>query len=243
MGDKMIPMDEKYRKKHYSKGFLAAMVKDARGGGIALIICGAVLALMGAGILWILIAVMTDGGFNVSEDVGVTVFFGILGLIFLIPGILIVKYGIKRCKLGEAGWIEESMQASGYPESIIRDFANQAMEDGSLILQLGTSGGKGFLTRDYISFGGIIIKIEDIAGAYFVETSYTANINGKTKRIYSKNIKIVSNHNTAAGSEAKENSVKQLLDMLTQKNSAIDTQGGRLLSEKEYEDKVKELSK
>lgn len=58
-----------------------------------------------------------------------------------------------------------------------------------------------------------------------------------------KNIKIVSNHKTVAGSEAKENTVKQLLDMLTQKNPAIDTQDGRLLSESEFNTKVEELSK
>lgn len=238
----MFPMDEKYRKKHYPNGFIAAMAKNERGGGVALIICGAVLALMGAGILWMLIEVTLDGGFNVSENLGVMVFFGIVGLIFLVPGILLIWYGIKRSKVGEDGWIKESMVASGCQESTVRDFANQVMEDGSLVLQLGTSGRKGFLTRDYICFQNIIIKMEDIAGAYFVETSYTANINGKIKRFYVKNIMVVSNHNTKNGSEARESTVKQLLDMLTQKNPAIDTQGGRLLSEKEYEDKVKELN-
>ncbi len=243
MGDKMIPMDEKYRAKHFPKGFFAAMAKDARGGGVALIICGAVLALMGAGILWMLISMMLDGGFDVSEEAGVMIFFGILGLIFFIPGILIVRFGVKRSRMGEEGWIQESMEASGYQESTIRDFANQALEDGSLRLQLGTSGMKGFLTRDYISFHNIVIKIEDIVGAYFVEMSYTVNVNGKTKRMFNKNIRIVSNHKTAAGSEAKEDTIKKLLDMLTQKNPAIDTQGGRLLSEKEYDQMVEQLGK
>ncbi len=243
MGDKMIPMDEKYRAKHFPKGFFAAMAKDARGGGVALIICGAVLALMGAGILWMLISMMLDGGFDVSEETGVMIFFGILGLIFFIPGILIVRFGVKRSRMGEEGWIQESMEASGYQESTIRDFANQAMEDGSLRLQLGTSGMKGFLTRDYIFFHNIVIKIEDIVGAYFVEMSYTVNVNGKTKRMFNKNIRIISNHKTATGSEAKEDTIKKLLDMLTQKNPAIDTQGGRLLSEKEYDQMAEQLGK
>lgn len=243
MGDKIILMDEKYREKHFPKGFFAAMAKDARGGGIALIICGVVLALMGAGILWLLIAMMLAGSFDVSEDVGVMVFFGIVGLFFLVPGILIIRYGIKRSKMVERGWLEECMEVSDYTESTILDYANQVLEDGSMRLQLGTSGTKGFLTKDYISFLNIVVRIEDIIGAYFVETSYTVNINGKTKRMYMKNIKIVSNRKIVTGSEAKEDTVKQLLDMLTQKNPAIDTQGGRLLSENEFDKMVEELGK
>lgn len=241
MGDKLIPMDEKYRAKHYPKGFIAAAVKDARGGGVALIICGAVLAFIGAGILWLLIRTMIGGDFDLSQDISVVVVLGIVGLVFLVPGILLVRYGIKRSRLGENEWIQETVKASGYPESVVQDFANQALEDQSIVLQLGSSGVKGFLTRDYISFYNTMIKIEDIAGAYFVETSYTANINGRTKRMYNTNIKVVSKHKTAIGSEAKEKTVKQLLDMLLQKNPAIDTQGGRLLGEEEFEKKKEEL--
>lgn len=250
MGDKIFQMDEKYRSQHYPKGFFAAAVKAERGAGVELIIYGAVFALIGACIFWGLIVMMMGGDFDLSEDVSmividvsVNVVLGIVGLVFLVPGILIIRFGIKRCRLGEDAWIQETAQASGYQESIIRDFANQALEDESFILQFAASGVKGFLTRDYIYFYKMITKIEDIAGAYFVETSYTANINGKSKRMYCRNIKIVSNHKTVSGSQAKENTVKQILDMLWQKNPAIDTQGGRLLSENEFDQKVEELGK
>lgn len=242
MGDKIFPMDEKYRAKHYPKGYLAAMVKDAKGAGVALIICGAVLALIGAGILKMVISVATEGDFDISENVGVVVFLVIVGLVFLIPGILIIRYGIKRNRLGEDGWIRENVEASGYQESEIRDFANQALEDGTLVLKLGTSGIRGLLTRDYIAFQNII-KIEDIAGVYFVQTSYTVNVNGKTRRMYNKNIKIVSKHNTVSGSEAKEESVRQIANLLMQKNPAIDTQDFRLLSEDEFEKMLEERKK
>ncbi len=46
MADKKVVMDSKYREKHYPRGFYAAMVKNTRGGGIALIICGLLLALI-----------------------------------------------------------------------------------------------------------------------------------------------------------------------------------------------------
>lgn len=243
MGDKIITMDEKYRQKHYSKGFFAALAKNERGGGVALIICGAVLALIGGGVLWLVISFALTGKFNLPDETSVVIVLAVVGLLFFVPGVLIIRYGIKRSKVGENDMLSEMAEASRYPESTVRDFANQALEDGSLVLQLGTSGTKGFLTRDYISFFHLVIKIEDIVGAYFVETSYTINVNGKTKRMYNKNIKIVSNQKTSTGSEAKENSVRQLLDMLTQKNPAIDTQGGRLLSESEYNKIEEELKK
>lgn len=247
MGDKIITMDEKYRQKHYPKGFFAQLIKQAKGGGVVLVICGAVLALMGAGILWLLISMISSGSFDVSEDMGAMVVFAIIGLVFLIPGILIIRFGIKRGKTGESDWINTFVEASGYPEGTIRDFVNQAMEDGSLKFILGSQRTEGFLTRDYIFFLNFvhpcIIKIEDIVGAYLVQTSYTANINGKTKRMYNDNIMVVSNHKTTTSSQAGEKTVKQILDMLTQKNPAIETEGGRMLSEKEFDAKIEALNK
>ncbi|MDE5587822.1 MAG: phage holin family protein [Acetatifactor sp.] len=247
MGDKLITMDRQYREKHYPKGFFAAMAKEGRGSGVALIICGAILAFIGGGILWIVISVAADGGFNISEDMSEVIFFSIVGLIFLIPGLLIIWFGIKRCRTNEDIWLQKSVEASGYPESVMRDFANQALEDGSLKMLLGAARTQGFLTRDYIFFDNLVypcvIKIEDIAGAYLVQTSYTTNVNNKRVRIYSKNIMVVSNHKTSIMSEADEDTVRQLLDMLTDKNPAIDTEGGRMLSENEYNEKEEMLKK
>lgn len=247
MGDKLITMDRAYREKHYPKGFFTAMAKSARNGGIALIICGAVLALMGGGILWMVISVALEGGFDLSEELSVMIFLSIVGLIFLVPGLLIIWFGIKRRTTDENYWLKKSMEASDYPESTIRDFANQALEDGTLMMTLGTSRTQGILTRDYIYFNNLlspsVIKIEDIAGAYLVQTSYTVNVNGKRARMYNMNIMVVSNHGTSTASEAKEDTVRQLLDMLTDKNPAIDTKGGRLLSENEYNDIVETLKK
>lgn len=245
MGDKIITMDSAYREKHYPKGFFAQMAKEARGGGIVLIICGQILALIGLGILYILAAMAVSKDVDISGHMGENIFFGIVGLVFLIPGILIIRFGIKRCRSKESDWIQKCVEASGYSESIIRDFADQVLEDGTLVMTLGTSRTGGMLTRDYIFFGNLlnpcVIRIEDIAEAYLVETSYTVNINGKIKRMYQKNIMVLSNHGTDIGSEAKEETVTRLLDILTDKNPTIDTDGGRLLSESEYESRKKML--
>lgn len=246
MGGKLITMDSQYREKHYPKGLFGAMTKDARGGGVALVICGILLALMGAGALWLLAAMLLDEAFDSSEDIGVKIFFGFLGLLYLGLSLLVAWMGIRRGRSGENDWLQKSVEVSGYPESTIRDFADQAMEDGSLKLLLGASRSQGFLTRDYIFFYNLlypcVIRIEDIVGAYLVQTpyrtsSYTANVNGKRIKMYNNNINVISNHNTSISSEAHEDMVRQLLDILTKKNPAIDTEGGRLLSESEYEEK------
>lgn len=245
MGDKIITMDSKYRKKHYPKGFFAAMAKGARGGGIILIVCGLVLALMGGALLYMLIAMSASGAVNISENMGEFIFFGIVGLVFFIPGLLVIWFGVKRCRSKESDWLRKCVEASGYPESVIRDFANQAVEDGTQVMALGTSRTMGILSRDYIFFYNLlnpcVIKIADIEEAYLVETSYTIHVNGKAKTMYQKNIMILSNHKTDIGSEAKEDTVRRLLDILTDRNPTIDTDGGRLLSESEYEDRKKAL--
>lgn len=247
MGDKFITVDEKYRQKNYPKGFFASLIKQAKGGGVVLVICGAVLALMGGGVLYLLIAAIMRGTFNLSEELSPIIVFAIIGLVLLIPGILVIRYGIKRGKTSEEDWIKTFVDASGYDEGTIRDFVNQALEDGTTAMKLGSQRMQGFLTRDYFMILNFmhpcVMKIGDIVGAYMVQTSYTANINGKTKRMYNNNIMLISNKDTATSSEAGEKAVRQLLDMLTQRNPAIDTEGGRLLSEKEFDKKVEEFKK
>ena len=135
-------------------------------------------------------------------------------------------------------WIKKYMEVSDYPESVIRDYGNQVLEEGSLRMQLGTAAIQGFLTRDYICIGNLlgpcVIKIEDILGTYFVEMSDRININGKMKTIYNKNIAIFSNHKTLALAEVKEKTYKQIVEIFKQKNPSIDIATGRMLSEKEY---------
>lgn len=239
MADKLVPMDRAYREKHYPKGYFAAIAKGARGGGIALIICGAVLALMGGGILALVISSMTDGDFNPERDLSAMIFFGVVGLLFLVPGILIIWGGIRRRRMKAEDWIRKFAEVSDYPESVIRDFGNQALEDGSVRMQLGANAIQGVLTRDYICICNLlapcIIKIEDIVGTYFVEMSNQISVNGRMKTIYNTNIVIFSNHKTQMVSQAKEKTVRQLIEILTIRNPAIETAGGRLLSEKEYQ--------
>lgn len=238
MLDKVFMMDDKYRKQHYPNGFFAALAKDGKGVGAILIVCGIVLALIGAFVLLLLGALAFTGAFEIPENLDVIILFAVLGLVFLIPGGLLAGFGAKRCASGESYWISACAKSSDYPESIVRDFANQVMENGTLQLVLGTSRIQGILTRDYIFLKSFlnpcVIKIEDIAGAYLVRTRSEITVNGVRQIRYDNNIKIISNHKTTIGSDAGEQTVLQLLNILTQKNPAIDTEGCKPLSESEY---------
>lgn len=238
MAEKKVVMDSNYREKHYPKGFYAAMVKNTRGGGIALIICGLLLALIGGAILFVL-AAMAFSGEDLSAALGENIFFGIVGLVFFLPGLLLIWSGIKRCRSNAEDWIRETGEASGCSESTVRDFAGQALEDGTLVMFLGTTRNQCFLTRDYVWMGNLS-RIEDIEEGYLVETSYTANVNGKRVRMYSKNIRLLTKNGKELIAEAKEDEVNEILDLLTDKNPSIDTDGRRMLSESEYS-KRKEL--
>lgn len=243
MADKMIPMDREYREKQYPNGYLASLVKSERGLSVAALICGAVLALIGLGILALEVKTMVGRNMNLADgDISVIIIIAIVALIFLLPGILLIRTGVRRMKMGEEAWVKKFADRSDYPVSAIREFADQAMEDESMQLEFGATGIKGILTREYICIT-CVMKIADITGAYLVETSYNINANGKMKKAYNNNIAIFSNHKTLMLIVAKEDTVRRILEMLTQRNPSIDTAGGRRLSESEYSKMEKEVLK
>lgn len=244
MADKIIPIDSKYRNKHYSNGFFAAVTKKERGGGIVSIIFGFVLTLMGAGIFALIISYMVSINFNLTEnDMTELIFGSIIGLIFFAPGIFCIWFGFRSRKTNENDSINKFMKVSDYPESVIRDFGKQVLEEGSLRMWLGSMSTQGFLTRDYICMHFCVIKIEDILGTYFVQTSGTINVNGKIRTTYDTDIAIFSNHKTLVSSSIKEKGYRQIVEILKQKNPSIDTANGRLLSEKEFKQIKDQLCK
>ena len=243
MADNLIPMDRAYREKNYPNGYFAAMAKSERGLSIAAIICGAVLALIGLGIFGLEAKSFASGSLSLAGgDISTIIIITVIALIFLLPGILLLRTGIRRMKMGEDDWIKKFADKSDYPVSTIREFANQAMEDESIQIHFGATNIKGILTKDFICITHVM-KIEDITGAYLVKTSYNTNVNGKSKTSYNNNIAIFSNHKTYMLAVAKEDTVRQLLEMLTQKNPSIDTAGGRMVQESEYYKMEKEFLK
>ncbi len=122
MKEAFYTVDEAYRQKQYPRGYFAAIAKSGRQGGIALVILGLVILLMGAGLGFITFVIFMD---SVKEGdtegmVGPAVFMWIVALLFALGGILLIRMGIRRRKMGAEEWIQKSAKASGYPESAIR---------------------------------------------------------------------------------------------------------------------------
>lgn len=141
-------------------------------------------------------------------------------------------------------WIRKSAQASDYPETVIRDFDVQAVSPGSIHFRLtGTPGViDGVLTTDYIFFFNLlnlcVIKRSDIVGAYLVGLPDTVNAGNKIKTVHTLNVAIFSNHKTFVSAAAKQENGEQLIAMLTEKHPNIDTAGGKVISDKEYDKMV-----
>lgn len=60
MKEAFYTVDEEYRQKQYPRGYFAAIAKSGRQGGIALVILGLVILLMGAGLGFITIVIFMD---------------------------------------------------------------------------------------------------------------------------------------------------------------------------------------
>lgn len=243
MNNDFIPMSEDYRQKHYPNGYFNSVAKKS--GGVALIICGAVLSLMGLAIGYMAFCFLLDviHGETYDGAAGVIIFFFIIALIFLIPGVLLIRFGIKRKLMNAESWISKSAENSKYPESVIRDFDNQVISPDCIRLPQNI----GFLTRDYIYFENLlslcVIKRSDIIGAYLVSLSDTVNVGNKIKTVYNIYIAVFSNQNTHIINQIKQKYGEQLISMLTENNPDIDTANGRILSEKEYYNMEKDSNK
>lgn len=243
MKGKFNPMTEKYRKKHYPDGYFAAMRKTDKSAGIGLLIMGVPFALIGAagvcGVIWFFLKGVMDGDAGVSDIPGMLFLAAIPG-VFLLIGIFCIWGGRQRKDNGIDDNIQFTVKASGYPESVIRDFDRQVTYPDTIEFELKPNVGKGILTKDYIFVSFIVIKRTDVKAAYFIEVSDKIYVGNKLKTIYNLELAIFSNHGTCASISAKRESAEHLISLLRETNPDIDTAGGRVLSEKEYEDLKRE---
>lgn len=227
MSNQIIPMDWIHRETFYPNGYFSHLAKRSRDVGVVFLLISLLFIYLSAFFFFILLS---------SDDLFSPLF---IGLLFLSPGILLICKGIKRIKMGEAGWIKQYIKNSDYPENDIQEFGNQVIKEDTL--QLLMTNTKDFLTRDYFATEHCIIKITDIEKAFFVMTSDTIKIMGKIKPVYYTNIAIFSKHNTLILSRTNEQMVKQITDILTERNPAIDTSEGRLIPEEQYFNMIKAM--
>lgn len=234
------PMTTERIQKRYSNGYLECMAKNGTSGGKILIVIGVIMAAIGVMIGYGLIRfsiVTLSGGHN--DDIPAIIFLGFLCLIFLVPSVLLIRFGRKRKGMDANDWLQTLIDASDYPESVIQEFSLQVPQQDSFFFDLlGETPAWGILTRDYIFFENgqfCVIKRSDIIGAYLVNLPDVAGVGNKIKTVYRLHVAIFSNHNTYSITRASQKRAERLISMLTEKRPEIDTAGGRIISDKEYD--------
>ena len=231
-----------YRKKHYPEGYFAKLAKGS--GGIILVICGVVIALLGMCPGGVVLDHLT-GEMDYSTDVGVLIFVSAVALVLLGAGIFTIVFGIRRMKMGKEQWMEKCVKASDYPMEVVEEFDSQFMRTDATLFQLDPSGLTNVLTTDYILYGNLLgpclIKLSDIVGVYLVYLPDTITVGNKIKKIITLNVAVFSNHKTWFVLPAKEKLAHELIDMIADRNSSIDTAGRRVLDESEYQAMVEKM--
>lgn len=236
MKGKFIPMTEKYKRKHYPEGYFAALTKSHVKAGIGLLIMAVPCLLIGiagiGGILWLF---LHEGG-TASDIPGMLLLLLFPGA-FLAIGIFCLWAGRWRKGSSLEEEIRSSAEASQYPESVIRDFDRQVGNPDTLVVQLKSDGTIGILTRDYLCcLGALVIKRAEIKGAYLVERADKIMVGNKMKTVYSLDLSILSKHGTCGSFVgAKQESAEHLIALLRESNPDLDTAGGKVFSEKEFD--------
>ena len=229
-------MTDEYKMKRYPEGYFAKLAKGS--GGLALVICGAVPALIGIWLGSFLVGRMTEDT-EYPPDTGVIIFIAVVALILLAIGILIIVFGVKRMRMGKRQWMEKCVKASDYPMEVVEDFDSQFMKTDATLFQLDSSGLTNVLTTDYILYGNLLgpclIKLSDIVGVYLVCLPDTITVGNKIKKITTLNVAVFSNHKTWFILPTKEKLAHQLIDLIAERNSSIDTADRRVLDEEEYQ--------
>lgn len=248
MDSKFIPVSVN----NYPNGYFESVAKSGKIRGGIIIGCGVVYSLLGSSISLLAFTILSDvlNGKADKDMVNAMIFFWVLAVIVFVPVILCFRFGSKRRGMDADAWIQKSVQASDYPESIIRSFASQVLRTDSIRFKLAGfwtmgSQGIGILTVDYILFENIlklcIIKRSDIVGAYLVNLSDSVSAGNEINTVCRMNIAIFSNHGTYIITDTKQKTGNHLIAMLTEANPNIDTANGKVISKDEYHKMIKSV--
>lgn len=245
-------MSEDYRAKHYPDGSVFSTIhKTSRKNGIGIYIFFApFLALTAAGALFSAKQLMETVLAGEKDMISVGVFALCLCLVGFAACLLPVVLTKKRGALGAEGLAEKSAKNSACNESDIREFERQAMASDSCVLALtakhkaALNGQRdGILTRDYVFLADnryIVLKCSDIAGALLVERIIYVMTGNVNTPIHSLTISLVSHQNVQTFMDASAEAGTALISLLLERNPSIETMGGRVIQEKEWDRFCKE---
>lgn len=246
-------MNEAYIDKHYPKKsvFSAVSAGNKKAGAGVYIFFGILLVFFGAAGIFTLAMTAKLAADGDSDTASIGIIIGLVCLAVCALSIWMIVLTKKRSGLDAGQLIKKSAGTSMMGESEIREFESQAMASDSYILSLTgkvnavMAGQKdGILTRDYIYLADpsmAVMKCRDILSAVLVERIIFINVNKRRKPVHYLCIQLVSKQGVRSQAETDLEPGKALIGMLLEKNPGIDTAGGAVIQEKEYEAYIKKL--
>lgn len=241
-----VKITEKYRKKHYPKGYFKILSKPAD--GIGAIICGVLLLLWGGGSC-IRRLIIICGSELIGDEKNKEIVALVPGMVFILAfSIFSLWFGIRIIWKGREKEILRCAEISGYPKSALEEFEAQLMQPDAIAFwtyRLGERSGekdidKGILTTDYLIWFRTLTKISDVTGAYLVslpDNKYSVSFS-KKPHIY---ISIFCQNKNLIFLKADQDRAEYLTALLLAKNPDIDTAGGAVLTEERYKVMVSEM--
>ena len=240
MTDFFDRMSEDYKQKHFPNGLIFGKVgKNIKRNGIIAIVLffGPIFLASSYGFIWTIRRTIELG--REEDEVGITIgicaVLAVIALIFLAFIIYFLKAGNRKPEY----YVALSAKNSKLSESEIRSFEQQAFASDCYILKLtagldrvlsNNTNKDGLLTRDYIYLADprqTVIRIADLKACCFENYTYYVN----NKRIYNLGIRLIASNGATSFSDTTQKAGIALMEMLTERNSAIDTNGGNVLQE------------
>lgn len=249
-----VPMNEEYRSKHYPEGsvFSAIHKSSKKGSVFVYIFFFLFLLVFAAGTIFSIIRLIETITAGEEDMISVGIFAICFCLVMFIICLLPIVLTKKRNASGLEGLMKKSAKNSACTESELREFERQALASDSYILALTAKykavlngQNDGILTRDYIFLAdnlNIVMKYSDIVGAFLVERIIYITVDNKSKSINSLTISLVSNKNVQSFVDISKEAGAELLSILLEKNPQIETKGGSVISEKEFNQYCKEMA-
>ena len=255
MTDFFPRMNEEYAQKHFPNGsvFEGAM-KTVKHRSILGVVFSVLCA---AGALWLLmwsigrtIDLMSNGRDDMlGISIGFCVFFGILFLVFLLLLISLIKESRKK----HDDYITKSAKNSKLTVSEIETFEQQAVASDCYILKLtagldrilsNATNKDGLLTRDYIYLADpsqIVMRVNDLKACCFGDYTYYINTGKHHKKIHCLVIHLIASNGISVLSDTTEAAGQALMTLLKERNNAIDTNDGKVLPERDFDNYKKSI--
>lgn len=245
MTDFFKRMDDAYVQKHFPTGsvFESASKTLKRRGFWGIIFSGVWMAAALLGLVWGIGRTMEFRAEGKDDmlgiGIGICIFFAVVALLFGVLLYFLIRNQTKK----REDYIKESAKKSKLPESEIEAFEQQAVASDTYILKLtagldrvlsSATNKDGLLTRDYIYLANaapIVMRVNDLKACCFNDYTYYINTGNRSKKIHCLAVTLIASNGVTDTSDTTKEAGEALMELLKERNSAIDTNNGMVLAE------------